>query len=130
MVGGRIARVVVLAAVMGAVGTGSAEAAPAPAGNAAFAGAGVQVFPEDAVGTGCGVFGFCDGVTGELARSTQPQYESTREGEAVLVTCRSADLARVVGFFAGGDDVVTGWANASGLQMRSDDPVPACGALV
>jgi hypothetical protein len=130
MVGGRIARAVLLAVALGAVGTGTAAAAPASAGNAAFAGAGVQVYPESAVGTGCGVFGFCDGVTGELARSAQPQYRSTRDGEAVLVTCRSADLAQVVGFFGRGEDVVTGWANAAGLRMRSDDPVPACGALV
>jgi hypothetical protein len=129
MGGGRVAQVVVLAAVMSVLGTGAASAAPAPAGNAAFARAGVQVYPENAVGAGCRAFGFCDGVTAELADSATPQYLSNRSGEAVLVTCRSADLARVVGFFGRGDDVVTGWANASALRMRTDDPLPACGAL-
>jgi hypothetical protein len=124
---GRIARVVVLALALGLVGTGSASAAPA--GNAAFARAGVQVYPEGAVGVGCRTFGFCDGVTGELARSATPRYLSTRAGEAVLVTCRSADLARVVGFFGRGDDVVAGWSNAAELRMRDDGPIPSCGAL-
>ncbi|MDT7582162.1 MAG: hypothetical protein QOK35_3426 [Pseudonocardiales bacterium] len=127
---GRAAGVVALAMVAGLLGTGSASAAPTPAGNAAFASAGVEVFPEGAVGAGCRVLGFCDGVAGALGRSARAEYASSRAGEAVLVTCRSADLARVVGFFGDGDDVVTGWANASGLRMRGDDPVPACGALV
>jgi hypothetical protein len=47
----------------------------------------------------------------------------------VLVTCRSADLAGVVGFFLGGDDVVAGWVNVAAVALRTDDPVPACGAL-
>jgi hypothetical protein len=122
--------VVALALVAGLLGTGSASAAPAPAGNAAFVVPGVPVFPAGAVGTGCRVLGFCDGVAGALDRTARAEYASTRAGEAVLVTCRSADLARVVGFFGGGDDVVTGWVNAAGLRMRGDDPVPACGALV
>ena len=126
---GRIARVVVLTLALGLVGTGSASAAPAPAGNAAFARAGVQVYPEDAVGIGCRTLGFCDGVAGELARTASPRYLSLRAGEAVLVTCRSADLARVVGFFGRGDDVVAGWSNAAGLRMRDDGSVPSCGAL-
>jgi hypothetical protein len=81
------------------------------------------------VGGGCRVLGFCDGVADAIARSATPEYASTRAGEAVLVTCRSADLARVVGFFGGGDDVVTGWAKSDKVQMRGDDPVPACGTL-
>jgi hypothetical protein len=127
---GRVARVVALTVVLAFSGAGSAAAAGAPAGNAAFAKAGVPVFPEGAVGVGCRAFGFCDGVAGQLARSVRAEYRSTRANEAVLVECQSADLARVVGFFGGGDEVVTGWANASGLRLRSDDPVPACGALV
>jgi len=107
---GRIARVVVLATVLGLAGAGTASAAPA--GNAAFARAGAQVYAEGAVGAGCRTFGFCDGVAGDLARSASPRYLSTRAGEVVLVTCRSADLAKVTGFFAGGDD-----------------RVPVCGAL-
>jgi len=130
MAAGRAAGVAVLALAAALLGTGTASAAPAPAGNAAFARAGVQVFPEGAVGAGCRVLGFCDGVAGTLTRSATAEYASTRAGEAVLVTCRSADLARVVGFFGGGDGVVTGWASAGGLRMRGDDPVPACGALV
>ena len=128
MIKERAAGVVVLALAAALFGTGSASAAPA--GNAAFASAGVQVFPEGAVGASCRVLGFCDGVAGALDRSARAEYASTRAGEAVLVTCRSADLARVVGFFGGGDDVVTGWVSAGGLRMRGDDPVPACGALV
>ena len=130
MIKERAAGVVVLALAAALFGTGSASAAPVPVGNAAFASAGVRVFPEGAVGASCRVLGFCDGVAGGLHRSGRAEYASTRAGEAVLVTCRSADLARVVGFFGGGDDVVTGWASAGGLRMRGDDPVPACGALV
>jgi hypothetical protein len=125
----RVAGVAALTLVAGLFGTGSAAAAPAPAGNAAFVSAGVHVFPEGAVGGGCRVLGFCDGVADAIARSATPEYASTRAGEAVLVTCRSADLARVVGFFGGGDDVVTGWAKSDKVQMRGDDPVPACGTL-
>jgi hypothetical protein len=126
---GRIAWVVALAVALGAGTTGSASAAPPPAANAAFVRAGVPVYPEGAVGAGCRVLGFCDGVAGGLARAASPQYRSDRAGEAVLITCRSADLARVVGFFGLGDDVVTGWANVASVRMREDDPVPACGAL-
>jgi hypothetical protein len=129
MVGGAVARAVVLAAVLGLVGTGSASAAPAPVGNAAFARAGVEVYGHSAVGIGCETFGFCDGVAADLAASASPQYVSTRPGEAVRVTCRSADIAAVVGFFGRGDDLTTGWANATALRMRSNDPVPACGLL-
>lgn len=121
---------VALALVAGLLGTGSAAAAPATVGNAAFATAGVRVFPDGAVGAGCRVLGFCDGVADDLDHAAQAQYSSTRAGEAVLVTCRSANVVRVVGFFAGGDDVTSGWANARRLRMRGDDPVPACGALV
>jgi hypothetical protein len=124
---GRVAGVVALTVALGLAGAGTAEAAPA--GNAAFARAGVQVYPDDAVGADCSVLGFCDGVAGGLARAATPRYLSTRPGEAVLVTCRSADLARVEGFFGRGDDVENGWANAGGLQIRGDDPVPSCGAL-
>jgi hypothetical protein len=127
MGGGRVARVVVLAALLGLVGTGTAAAAPAA--NAAFARAGVQVYPVGAVGAGCRTFGFCDGVAADLADTATPQYLSSRPGEAVLVMCRSADLAQVLGFFGRGDDVVSGWTNASALRMRTDDPLPACGAL-
>jgi hypothetical protein len=129
MLRGRIARVVALALLLGLVGTGTASAAPAPAGNAAFARAGVQVYPDDAVGVGCRTFGFCDGVAAGLARTATPSYLSTRANEAVLVTCRSADLARVAGFFGRGTDLVTGWANADALRMRDDDAVASCGAL-
>jgi hypothetical protein len=127
MVGGRVARVVVLAAVLGLVGTGSASAAPAPLGNAAFTRAGVKVYAEGAVGLGCQTFGFCNGVAADLAGSASPQYVSTRPGEAVRITCRLADLAKVAGFFGSGEDLVTGWASAGALRMRSKDPVPACG---
>src|SRR6476661_2443324 len=87
-VGGRVARVVVLAAVLGLVGTGSASAAPVTLGNAAFTRAGVKVYAEGAVGLGCQTFGFCNGVAADLAGSARPQYVSTRPGEAVRVTCR------------------------------------------
>lgn len=127
---GRAAGVVTLALAAGLLGTGSASAAPPPAGNAAFVSAGVEVFPDGAVGAGCRVLGFCDGVADELDDSPSVRYRSTRAGEAALVTCRSASVVRVVGFFDGGDDVTAGWANASRLRMRGDDPVPACGALV
>src|SRR5689334_14586686 len=125
---GRIAWVVALTMGLGLAGTGTAAAAPTPVGNADFLRAGVQVYPEDSVGSGCRVLGFCDGVTGELGRTATPRYLSSRPGEAVLVTCRSADLARVVGFFDRGDGVVAGWANMSGLEMRGDGVVPSCGA--
>ena len=127
---GRAAAVVGLALVAGLFGTGSASAAAPPAGNAAFMSAGVKVFPDGAVGAGCRVLGFCDGVADELDHTPGARYRSTRAGEAVLVTCRSASVVRVVGFFDGGDDVVTGWANASRVRLRGDDAVPACGALV
>src|SRR6185295_15141842 len=78
MIGGRVARVVVLAAVLGLVGTGSASAAPVPLGNAAFTRAGVKVYAEGAVGLGCQTFGFCNGVAADLAGSASPQYVSTR----------------------------------------------------
>ena len=125
---GRAAGVVALTLVAGLLGTGSAAAAAAPAGNAAFSTAGVQVFPDGAVGAGCRVLGFCDGVADDLARSARAGYTSTRAGEAVLVTCRSGDLAGVVGFFDG-DDVVRGWVDGNGVALRGDDPVPTCGAL-
>lgn len=124
----RIARVVALAMMMTVVGAGSAAAA-APAGNAAFVRAGVQVYPENAVGVGCRALGFCSGVAGELAESATPRYLSLRAGEPVLVTCRSADLAKVVGFFGRGEDLITGWSDTGGLQMRSTGGVPACGPL-
>ena len=127
---GRVARVLVLALFMGMVGTGAASAAPPPAGNAAFAAPGVQVYPESTVGVGCSTFGYCDGVARQLDDTAVPQYLSARAGEAVLVTCRSADLAQVVGFFGRGDTLLTGWANAGGVRMRADTPVPACGRLV
>ena len=127
---GRVARVVVLALFMGMVGTGAASAAPPPAGNAAFSSAGVQVYPLETVGTGCSTFGYCDGVAYELADTATPQYLSTRAGEAVAVTCRSADLAQVRGFFGQGEELVAGWANAGMLRMRNQDAVPACGLLV
>ena len=126
---GRIGRAVVLALALGLVGTGTAEAATPPTGNAAFARAGVAVYPDDAVGVGCRTFGFCDGVAAELADTATPRYLSTRPDEAVLVTCRAADLARVVGFFGRGEDLITGWADAAALRMRGDAPVAACGAL-
>src|SRR5690349_23301497 len=129
MVGGRCARVAVLVAVLGLVGTGSASAAPAPVGNAAFARAGVEVYARGAVGIGCETFGFCEGAAADLAHSAHPQYVSTRPGEAVRVTCRSADVAAVVGFVGRGDEVVSGWANANALRMRGSDPVPGCGVL-
>ena len=127
---GRVARVAVLVMFMGLVGTGSASAAPAPAGNASFATPGVQVYPESSVGFACTTLGYCDGVANELTDSAIPQYLSTRAGEAVAVTCRSAGVAKVVGFFGRGEDVVTGWAHLSGLRMRDDAPVPPCGMLV
>jgi len=129
MVGGRVARVVVLAAVLGLVGTGSASAAPAPVGNAAFARAGVKVYPEGAVGLGCLALGFCGGVVADLAASASPRYVSTRSGEAVQVKCRSDDLVKVEGYFGRGEDLVTGWANANALRIHDGDPVSACGVL-
>ena len=126
---GRIARVVVLTLALGLVGTGTAEAAPAPTGNAAFTRAGVAVYADDAVGVGCRTFGFCDGAATALADTATPRYLSTRPDEAVLVTCRAGDVARVVGFFGRGEDLITGWANAGGLRMRNDDAVASCGAL-
>lgn len=130
---GRVARgaalVVMVAAATGVTGAGTAAAGTAPAGNAAFASAGVQVYPEDAVGVGCRTLGFCAGVAAQLADSGIPRYLSRRPGEAVLVTCRSDDLARVVGFFGGGDDVVAGWSNAGAVQLRGGQPVPTCGAM-
>jgi hypothetical protein len=127
---GRVARVVVLALAFGVVGAGTASAAPAPpVANAAFTRPDVPVFAPGAVGVGCRTLGFCDGVARDLAASATPRYRSTRAGEAVLVTCRSADLAGVVGFFLGGDDVVAGWVNVAAVALRTDDPVPACGAL-
>ena len=125
----QVARAVVLAAVLGLAGSGSAAAAPVPVGNAAFARAGVEVYPEGAVGLGCQTFGLCAGAAADLAGSARPQYLSTRPGEAVEVACRLADLAKVVGFFGGGDDVVAGWATANGLHMRGPGRVPACGLL-
>lgn len=129
MGGRRVAGVVGLALVAALFGTGSASAAPAPAGNAAFASAGVQVFPHDAVGVGCRVLGFCDGIADEVARSRRAEYRSERAGEAVLVTCRLGDLARVVGFFEGGDDVAVGWTMANRVRMRGDDRVAECSPL-
>ena len=108
---------------------GAGTASAAPAGNAAFVRAGVQVYPDDAVGVGCRTLGLCDGVAAQLSQSATPRYLSLRAGEAVLVTCRSADLARVTGFFGTGEDLVTGWSNAGGLQIRGGDPVPACGTV-
>jgi hypothetical protein len=128
-VGRRLARVVAFAAVLGLVGTGSAAAEATPVGNAAFARAGVQVYPEGAVGLGCQTFGFCAGAATDLDASARPQYLSTRPGEAVEVTCRMADLAKVVGFFGGGDAVVAGCASGNGLRMRGTGRVPACGLL-
>ena len=129
MGGRRVAGVVGLALVAALFGAGSASAAPAPAGNAAFASAGVQVFPDGVVGVGCRVLGFCDGIADEVARSRRGEYRSERAGEAVLVTCRLGDLARVVGFFEGGDDVVTGWTMANRVRMRGDDRVAECSPL-
>jgi hypothetical protein len=126
---GRIARAVVLALALGLAGTGTAEAATAPAGNAAFPRAGVAVYAEDAVGVGCRTFGFCDGIAAGLTATATPRYLSTRPDEAVLVTCRTADLAKVVGFFGRGEDLITGWANAGALRMRGDGSVPSCGTL-
>lgn len=125
----RVARVAGLALAMGLVGTGSAAAA-APAGNAAFTMPGVQVYPESSVGIFCTTFGACDGVAQDLDRRAIPQYLSTRAGEAVLVTCQSAGVARVVGYFGRGEDVVTGWANVNGLRLRGEDSAPPCGMLV
>ena len=126
---GRIARVVVLAAALGWLTTGTATAAPLPPpANAAFVQAGVQVYPLDAVGHGCRVLGVCDGAAAALADTGIPRYLSTRAGEAVVVECRSDDVARVRGFFDAGQDTVAGWANASRLQMRGA-PVGACGLL-
>jgi hypothetical protein len=132
--GRRVARVVVLALATGAasglLGTGTAAAAPRPpVANAAFTRAGTPVYETDDVGVGCRTLGFCDGAARALATSATPRYLSTRAGEAVLVTCRSGGLAGVVGFFAGGDDVVRGWVDGNGVALRGDDPVPTCGAL-
>jgi hypothetical protein len=126
---GLIARAVVFALALGVVGAGTAEAAPPPTGNAAFPRSGVAVYAEDAVGVGCRTFGFCSGIAAELLATATPRYLSARPNEAVLVTCRAADLARVVGFFGRGEDLITGWADASALLMRRDGRVPACGPL-
>jgi hypothetical protein len=124
---GRAARAIVLTLAVGLVDTGTAHAAPA--GNAAFTRAGAAVYPEDAVGIGCRTFGLCGGAAAELAATATPRYLSTRADEPVLVTCRAADLAKVVGFFGRGEELVTGWANADSLRIRHDDAVPACGPL-
>lgn len=126
---GRVGRVVALATLLGAVTTGTAAAAEAPLGNAAFVSAGVQVYPLGAVGFRCRGLGLCDGVPAELAASATPRYLSTRAGEAVAVECESAGVAKVVGFFARGQDVVAGWADAGKLRLRTAEPVPACGVL-
>jgi hypothetical protein len=131
--GRRVARVVVLALATGTasglLGTGTAAAAGPPVANAAFTRAGTPVYETDAVGVGCRTLGFCDGAARALAASATPRYLSRRAGEAVLVTCRSGDLAGVVGFFDDGDDVVRGWVDGNGVALRGEDPVPTCGAL-
>ena len=133
---GRVARCAALVlttmtttVAIGLAGAGTASAQTAPAGNAAFVRGGVQVYPENAVGVACWTLGLCDGVADRLADSAVPRYLSRRPGEAVLVTCRSDDVARVVGFFGPGDDLVTGWSNAGGLQLRAGESVPSCGVL-
>lgn len=127
---GAAARVVGLTLALMAVGTGAASAATPPAANARFLQGGVQVYDAGAVGVGCRAFGFCEGVADALGRSAVPRYLSTRAGEAVLVTCRSADLAGVVGFFAGGDAVTAGWVRGNLVEdVREDRGVPACGTL-
>jgi hypothetical protein len=78
---GLTARVVVLAFALGLIGTGTAEAAPAPTGNAVFIRPGAAVYAEDAVGVGCRTFGFCDGAAAELAATATPRYLSTRPDE-------------------------------------------------
>lgn len=127
---GLLARAVGLALVFGVVGAGTAAAASPPVANATFVRVGAPVFAENAVGVQCRTLGFCDGVGDELmASSTKPRYRSTRVGEAVLVTCRSAGLAGVVGFFDGGDDVVPGWVDGGAVQLRQYDRLPGCGSL-
>jgi hypothetical protein len=129
MTHGLTARVGVLAFALGLIGTGTAEAAPVPTGNAVFIRPGAAVYAEDAVGVGCRTFGFCDRVAAELAATATPRYLSTRPDEAVLVTCRTADLAGVLGFFGRGEDLITGWADARELRIRGNARVPTCGPL-
>lgn len=128
---GRIARVVGLTLALMVTGTGAASAAaPPPAANASFFKAGAPVFDDRQVGVGCSTFGFCDGVAEDLSRSGTPRYRSTRPGEAVLVTCRSASLLGVVGFFDGGDAVTTGWVSEHAVGVRRDyDSLPTCGGF-
>jgi hypothetical protein len=124
------ARVVGLTLALMAIGTGTASAAAPPAANARFLAGGVQVYEDGAVGSGCRTFGFCEGVAEDLDRTATPRYLSTRKGEAVLVTCRSAGLAGVVGFFEGGEAPTPGWVRGDMVEdVRQDGRMPACGAL-
>ena len=124
------ARVVGLTLALMAVGTGAASAETPPAANARFLQGGVQVYDRGAVGVGCRTFGFCEGVAEGLDRTGTPRYLSARRGEAVLVTCRSANLAGVVGFFAGGDGVTAGWVRGDTVEdVRQDHAVPPCGTV-
>ena len=91
----RTTRTVVLTLALGLVDTGTAHAAPTA--NAAFTHAGAAVYAEDTVGIGCHTFGICNGAAAALAATATPRYLSTRADEPVLVTCRTADLARGVG---------------------------------
>ena len=158
MGGRRVARAVVLAAVLGwgtpvpagpaaacshvllgrldqrvlgwgtTVTAGTAAAAEPPLANASFVSAGVQVYPLDAVGPTCQLFAFCDGAAEALAESAVPRYLSTRAGEAVYVDCQASGVARGVGFCARGQTTTTGWANTTGLQMRGA-PARPCDVL-
>ena len=110
---GRAAGVVVLALAAGAARDGDGDGRPGSGGERGVrAGRACRSSRRARSGPAAGCWGSATGSPATLTRSAQAEYASTRAGEAVLVTCRSADLARVVGFFGGGDGVVTGWASA------------------
>lgn len=95
-----------------------------PAGNATFERAGSPVYPTYAVGLGCRLFGSCAGAADQLTDRATPRYLSTRPGEVVAAECTTAGVVRVRGFFAGGDDTVSGWALSRDLTARG--AVPSC----
>lgn len=120
---GRRALVVAVAAsLMAGVGVGDALA-DIPGGVANFPQQGARVYPINAVGLGCRLFGSCDGEAAALDDHATPQYLSLRAGEGVGASCTAGGLVQVRGFF-GGSELANGWAYASDLALRR--PLDEC----
>jgi len=106
------------------LGPAPAFADEVPGGAANFAQAGARVYPLDAVGIGCRLFGRCGGAADELDRRGVPEYLSLHAGEGVGAACRAGALVQVRGFFTGGDELSNGWAHAGDVTLRR--PLDEC----